>query len=543
MIVMNPLFIEENRSSLEAAPKNALSHRSVSWLAFLLILSLAALLRFANLRQYPGWYSDEGVFISLSQSLTQGRWQIFSQLVSPLDVQRLPLFPLLLSLLFKAWGADILVLRFLTALCGTIDVLLLFVFVRRAAGDRLALLSAGLLAILPWAVIFNRIGFSYNLMAPLFMTAVFTIWEFTRQRKTGWAVVACIAASLAFCTDYLGAVSIGVILIVIFLYRPRRLLQAILIQALMIVLVTALPFLQNVQGNLQAIRFITDTKVSVSLPMQFINLLINTGELLHREGWIILAMAGLFMIQQPRLRGILLLATGASLLLTLRTFTPTGRGMHYLIHLFPFFSLGLAVFLDRAFSWVYKIFHEMFSVSAERIRRSFGNLFSPRTWKSMVTIAAVTSFFLVLITPILWMFFTSLGLSFSGYNFYFSENDDVGLTSANDASAVIDYVEGNFEPSGLVLASPQILWAFPENRQADWGLTASYHDPTTNNRQYAYPCSLEDVRYAIIDPLALNFVTRLSPQLDTLVKTTSAWPLVFRSGRLEVHQKPLIIDE
>jgi len=123
----------------------------------------------------------------------------------------------------------------------------------------------------------------------------------------------------------------------------------------------------------------------------------------------------------------------------------------------------------------------------------------------------------------------------------FSGNNDIGLTSANDAGAVTEYLKENLKPTDLVLASPQILWAVPTSQQTDWGITAAYDHQDREKNRYAYSCSLTNVKYAVVDPLALNFVTGLGPQMEKLVEVTSGWPVVFRAGELTVHENPLLV--
>ena len=94
---------------------------------------------------------------------------------------------------------------------------------------------------------------------------------------------------------------------------------------------------------------------STSVPL--ISILINYTELLRRESWILLGLCGLFLIKDDVLRNLLLTAVGLTLLMVTRAYTPVGVGLHYLMHLFSIFALGLAVFMLRAFELIKDLSH------------------------------------------------------------------------------------------------------------------------------------------------------------------------------------------
>lgn len=98
---------------------------------FSLIFLLAAYFRFISLRANPGWYSDEGTFIEFAAHLAQGQWQIFGMQNAPMVIQRPPLFLFVLSVAFKLFGSDILVLGVLTSFYGLSCVALIYLLGRK----------------------------------------------------------------------------------------------------------------------------------------------------------------------------------------------------------------------------------------------------------------------------------------------------------------------------------------------------------------------------------------------------------------------------
>ncbi len=200
-------------------------------MAFIVVLVFAAFFQFISLRSNPGWYSDEGYFIDFAAHLAQGEWQFMGLQNAPLFIQRPSLFLLVLTGVFKLLSADILVLRGLAAGFSLLSVALVFLFGRRILGAPLALLAAFLLAIQPTIVTFNRIGFTYNLLAPLLLITIWACWRFLNARNSRWIWLACISAGLGFSTDFLGIVGPILVGLLLLIVDRRRLLAGILLMA------------------------------------------------------------------------------------------------------------------------------------------------------------------------------------------------------------------------------------------------------------------------------------------------------------------------
>ena len=123
----------------------------------LLILALTLFLRVYRLTDVPsGLHGDEAVFgIDARRILHEGYIGPFS----PLALGQ-PTGPMYLAAL-SVWrfGNTIFAVRLVSALMGTLTVMLLFVVARRSYGDRAALWSAALLAVQGWHLHYSRIGF------------------------------------------------------------------------------------------------------------------------------------------------------------------------------------------------------------------------------------------------------------------------------------------------------------------------------------------------------------------------------------------------
>ncbi len=198
--------------------------------ALVVILGLAAYLRLYNGGENPGWYSDEGTIINIAANLAEGRDQYFAIDQSMLLVARLPVFPYLLSGLFRRFGVDIGVLRAFTGSLGVLSVALLYAAVRRGAGKAgapLALLAAGLLAIYPQAVLYNRLGFNYNLLTPLNLLILFGALDYlVAGRPRGVGIMAA-ALGIGLVSNLTMLTVLPPVLIIILARRPRDLLWSL----------------------------------------------------------------------------------------------------------------------------------------------------------------------------------------------------------------------------------------------------------------------------------------------------------------------------
>jgi len=516
--------------------------RLLSSAALLIILVLAVFLRFANLRASPGWYTDEGVFVSYAANLAEGRWQIFSVQDAPMLIQRPPLFLLALAGVFRMVGADIFGLRLLTAFYGALSVGLLYLAVREMFDRKLALAAAGVLAIWPWAVAYHRLGFSYNQMAPLLIVVVYACWKFLNAGQIRWFVVACVAAGLVFGTDYVGVVAPALVALVLLWKGWRWLLPGLALMASVMALTLLPAYLAN------PAQFFADwftplsAKVGLSLLMQVVNLIVNYGELIRREAWVVLGLAGLFFLEPPRSRRLVLLLVGMTMLLAVRTFAPVGIGRHYLIHLYPWLALGIAALLLRAFAALRRML-ERGAVVVEA-RFPFLPQRGGALWPLVRRTGVTLTLFLLLAGPLVWMLLASTAQSLYGVYVLFSGSDDLGLSPAVDVERVAQYLNERVDGQDVVLASPQVVWAV-HARQTEWAVMLfaegkdSGYPQNFSSERFAYDSHLQQVTYAVVDPLARNFAVKILPDLEDVLDEIEGWPLVYRSGEIAVYQNPV----
>lgn len=149
------------------APKAAI-------LFFIVAVILAAFLRFFRLDQIPpGVTFDEAGHALDALDILNGE----PMLISPRLRQTPAGYMQMLAIAFQLFGANILVQRSLTAVCGLLLLPVNFLVVREIFRSRpdhnagqLALFSTLLMATSFWAVLSSRIGYEY-IVAPIFALA------------------------------------------------------------------------------------------------------------------------------------------------------------------------------------------------------------------------------------------------------------------------------------------------------------------------------------------------------------------------------------
>ncbi len=510
---------------------------------FLLILALAAYFRFVSLRANPGWYSDEGAFVDFANHMSQGRWEVFGTVNAPLAIiTRPPLFFLILTGAFKLFGADILTLRSLSAFYGLLTVALVYGLGRRMLGSRLALLASFIFAVQPTIVAYNRIGFSYNQLMPLLLLTIYACWIFSRNNHSSiWAITACIASAMAFSTDFLGIVA-PILTALVFLVTDRRWFFAGCALMAAVFLALFLPFyLAGPQNFFMTLANLFTLRVASDLVSQVVNAIINFGELLRRESWVVLGLVGLFLLPERRARALMAITAGLGILLVVRNQAAVGRGLHYLMGLFPLFAIGLAALLSKAFPLVINFLEELFTKVATGFQSLKQHIIPNQTFNIFQKVFVSLAVFGLLVAPLVWMVFADSAQSISGAYFIFTGNDEMSMTPEQDAIQVVAYLRQHTQPKDMIVASPQLAWAVPGSGVDYWALT-TYENASGQSLYprtiFDRPITLSDTTYAILDPLARDFAPLVLPGMNDVIRQVESWPKVFQAGEVDVYRNP-----
>jgi len=178
--------------------------KAKSWLALLPILLLGAYLRFHHLATVPFWYPDEGSNIAIAADLAHDGLGYLAFGRSSFINGHPHLFYLLLAGLFRWMGVEFVWARFLSATCGLLALLLVYILARSLLNPRVALLAALFYAIYPAAVVYSRMAFTYNFLAPLYLLGLYTLHRYLDSDRLTWLLLAALCAGLAPVTDLVG---------------------------------------------------------------------------------------------------------------------------------------------------------------------------------------------------------------------------------------------------------------------------------------------------------------------------------------------------
>lgn len=506
-----------------------------------LVLILAAYLRLANRADNPGWYSDEGTHINIAMNLMEGRVQSLAITQSMLLVARPPLFHLLLAGLFRVWGAGIETLRAFTGGLGVASVILLYLVTRTAQGSALALLSALMLAVYPEAVVYSRIGYSYNLLTPLVLLACWGLWGYLETTRRRWLTLAALALGLGLVSELVALVFLLPFALVVVARRWRDLLWSLPLFALPFGIYAAVMTMTAPQAFLFDLRFTFLRAGDIPLLVQLPFVLVNLALLMARDYWLGPAIVGLFMLQPLRWQRLYLILFWLPLLSLARTTTGlSGLTFHYLTPLMPFVALGVA-------SLVYRGAPHVLQVARNGLTGLFGQwpwlAAQPVSRWAQARLIALGSSLAVLIV-VVGPFLASTVLQTARIQTAMQTPIDLVLVDADDARTTADFINRDTGPDDVVIASPAVAWLF-HSRVTDFqqvvaasgGETISFPIDIPVNR-FAFDVDGRRARFVVVDRIWRNWGAPNMPGVADLMHEAETWPLAFQAGEFYVYQNP-----
>lgn len=199
-----------------------MTHRSRAqaseWSLLLLVVAVAAVLRFAALGDIPpGLYRDEAYNGLDAVQVLRGATPVFFEA----NNGREPLFIYLVAAAVAALGRTPVAIRIVAAILGTLTVPAAYLLFRAMYGRSIALLGAAAIAITVWPIQLSRIGFR-AVALPLFTAlALWQLWAAIRSGKAWRFALAGALYGASFYT-YLAARFTPVALLAWLILRGRR---------------------------------------------------------------------------------------------------------------------------------------------------------------------------------------------------------------------------------------------------------------------------------------------------------------------------------
>lgn len=124
-----------------------------------------------------------------------------------------------LAQMISAFGDTAFVLRLPSAIFGASVSILIFLFVCKWSGEAVALFSAAIYAIHPFALAFTRVAFVDALQLPMIWLAIFAIDRYFEAKVRKWLFTAMLAAAMAFIFKYNAIAVIGTWMLIGLLLR------------------------------------------------------------------------------------------------------------------------------------------------------------------------------------------------------------------------------------------------------------------------------------------------------------------------------------
>ena len=489
--------------------------------SLLLILLLASALRLPALRDNPGWYSDEGTHLAIAGAMAGSDGGYLAVEGPTLLFAKLPLFEHALALLLRCCGDGMSALRGFTAAMGIASVLLLYLAVRRTdAGPTAALTGAGALAVYPTAVLYNRFGFSYNLLTPLVLITFIGLYEFAVRNKRGGLLLAAGAVGLGLTSDLLMGAYVLIVLLVATVHRQKLSRPVVVVVAPL--LFGPFTVYAGILHWTAADIFWFDLDYTlgrlggISPGRQLWILAENYTLLLSQNSWWALGLAGLFLLPR-QVRAPALLFLLVPVLAVGRSEALHGLSFYYMIPVLPFVALGVGA-----------LFHYGFAVAAKRLA---AHLSAP--------VARIVAGML-LITPLL----VSTHLTWQHARRGFPTAIDPFLVAGPEARAATAYVNRHLRPGELTLASPAVAWLV-EGNVADYQMAvaatgrATPHLPADiPSGRWAFDPRFGRARFVIVDNLWRNWAVFHVPGVQEMLAEVEKWPVPLAAGGVRVYERP-----
>lgn len=501
-------------------------------ITLLAILALAAFLRFTNLPENPGWYTDETTHLNIAHHLTAGRIQYFAVQDSVLLFARPPLFHLILAGMMRLFGESMATLRGLTAGLGLLTVALLYAAVRHITRNRiLALLAAGLLAIYPQAVLYSRFGFSYNLLAPLLVLVLWGLTVYGETGRRGWLTLAALAGGVGIIGDLAFMTVIPVVLLVAFLKRWRDALWSAVLSGIPFGLY-ALWMLATVPDAFRYDLSFTFGRLGTMPPgEQLWNIVLQYTTLISQDFWMLAGVIGLFLLRPARLRATALLLLFIPMALMARSAALHSLSFYYMIPLLPLIALGVAGLLAEGVPYLGRMVYAGV-VEIVNLR-----------WLAWIGAGAVIA--LVVVSP----FVVTVSLTLDNVQGHYQTAIDPFLVNPADVRAAADYVNSRIAPDDLVIASPPVGWLITGD-VADFQMTMAFLGQDTPHLpgdlppgRWAFNPDYHRARFVIADNLWDNWGVWNIPGLRAMLAEVETWPQAFVSGAVRVYANPAFEPE
>ena len=555
-----PAATAEPAARQQTAAAAMLSGRRVALVALAVaLLALCAWFHLWRLAQTPGWDPQEGYNLDLAWNLLHGRLRLFA--LTQDFAQHPPLFYLQLALFIRLFGYSIVAVRALVGVYALLTCGAILLIGWRLLGAGAALWAAAVYVVAPVMLSNTRWGYSYNMLAFVGLLCFWAAWQALNASDAvlarRWLLAAATMAGLAAFSDYVGVAWIVFVVLVGLRQGWRRGLAALGVGVGVLAL-GLLICLSLSPAVFLADAFSTGGRAAGGNPIvTLILLLFNYQRLATYDAWLLLGMVGLFLVGNARVR-VALLGAVALLALVIAKVRTVGPSFHTAAPLLPLLALGAGVALAagaaRLFAWAEEWLAPLDAwLDRWRARRMQGAGAAQPEGPTLLTRTLMALLVFVVIGSPLAMAGASDVVGLAGM---LVTPQDSLLATPVDAQATIAFMLARVRPGDLVLASPQIAWAFDQPEDAHGralgvsgadivqtvaygGTEAAFYPAGLPRSRWAYDIAPSHARYVIVDDLLRQLAAPDQlPALTPILTQMERWPVVYRRGQYTVYERP-----
>jgi|GEM_PF-2318770 len=480
--------------------------------------------RIINLRLNPGWYVDEGCILNISSNLLSGKLELFS--LPYYFFPRLPLFPLIVAVFIKIFGMDILAVRIPSLLFGLLTGLLLYLTGKELYDKKTGYLAFFLFAIFPFAILSNKIGFSFNLTALLAITTYYFCIKYIKENKNLWLVLACAGAGLSAITEIFGAAIIAAVTIFLLVSERKKalwglplMLSPAVIFGLIMLISFKGDFLSQI-ANFLSFRVINPNPLYQTPGVKGI---LNLPNLLSTF-WLILSYGGLWTL----LGSIGFLTVGK---------TKKERMISLSIFLLLFFSISLAFGKTAIRFTMVMVPFIMLGLSALAFRKWNIPFNKIRVKPKYEKILNQSIPFLLVALLIL--------TSIPHYKNVLNYQSRHVVMYPKDAIIAAEFINSRSKQKGFAIAAAEISWLI-KGKTVEIIDVVAFGDRKEvflfreiyPNSKFTFDASLGRAEYALLNRFISGFHSFFPSVVDVELKIRKNWILEFENNNYVVYKNP-----
>jgi hypothetical protein len=486
-----------------------------TWLALIVLIGLFT--RFFHLAITPGWFGDEGVNLNIAYNLLHGRAQLFS--VAYPFLPHPPLFFIVSFAPLLLFGKSIFALRLVSAACGTINLILIYLLAKELFNSkRVGLIASTALLTFTAAIISSRLALTYEFFITLaFLSFIFMAKSWIKGNPKS-LLFSSLFAALATITSPLGLPLIFLNLILIFLKKPRgnyfKIFTALFLP---IIAYLGVELIFNYGYFVEAIRFIFSRIGDNTFSTGSGPLITSFSQILGSSLIAMLAFLGL-IINKKSTRVFLPLIVLFLILFELVTkgSVAFGNETYYAIIFIP---IGFALLADLLIDQI--VLHSKY----ERL---------------YAVVAAGLA--IVLLVPFGVMTYRIVEGKYLGTNqeVWFSPD------SIQNAKDTANFLNSKTNSNSLVMASPAFASlltarAFDPMQASTYLGNDTLYYPAAFRKEgrFVYSASFNDAEYAVVDKTTKNwFAFQKNVRIEVLEPFWNSWPRVFVNSDYIVFKNP-----